>query len=370
MIAHGAFDYDELAALGIDPSDLLDFSSNLNPFGPPAAVRVALAELDPAPYPDRSCRRLRLALAARHDCPPTQILLGNGANELIHLIARALLGPGDMALVVGPTFGEYANASQLVGAQLVEWRANEQEQFLPDLDALAAAIARFRPRLTWLCVPNNPSGINLSADSILRLAAACADIGGLLVVDRAYAGFLSRPHLFSPPLPKQEIGERLSSHARGEGLGVGEAKNLLHLHSLTKSYALAGLRLGYLLADPALITRISAYQPAWSVSSAAQAAGLAALADPDFLSASLPRIWAASDELRDGLLGLGLVVHRAELPFLLVRSGDAAATRAALLRRGCLVRDCTSFGLSAWVRVAPRRPEQNKLLLQVWEETL
>ncbi|MBX0328940.1 aminotransferase class I/II-fold pyridoxal phosphate-dependent enzyme, partial [Oscillochloris sp. ZM17-4] len=145
---------------------------------------------------------------------------------------------------------------------------------------------------------------------------------------------------------------------------------LLRLHSLTKSYAIAGLRLGYLLADAELIARVAAYQPTWSVSSAAQAAGLAALADGGFLARTLPQIWAGSDALQAGLIALGLRVHRAGLPFMLVRAGDGAATRAALLRRGCAVRDCASFGLPAWVRVAPRRPEENVRLLDAWKEIL
>jgi histidinol-phosphate/aromatic aminotransferase/cobyric acid decarboxylase-like protein len=352
MIVHGALDHAELAALGLEPEGLIDFSSNLNPFGPPAAARAALAALDPAPYPDRSCRQLRVALAERHGCTPGEILAGNGANELIHLVARALLGPGASALVVGPTFGEYAHACRLAGAHVVEVCAHERGKFLLDAEALMAAVARARPRLTWLCAPNNPTGVDLPAEAILILAKTCAAFGGLLVVDRAYHSFLR------------------AGAQGGDPLDAAPPANLLRLHSLTKSYALAGLRLGYLLAEPELVGRVAAYQPAWSVSSAAQAAGLAALADPAFLPDSLPRLWASSDTLRDGLIAMGQVVHRAELPFMLVRSGDAAATRAALLRRGCVVRDCTSFGLPAWVRLAPRRPAENLKLLSTWRDIL
>src|SRR5262245_35877855 len=101
IVAHGALDHAELAAHGLRPEGLLDFSSNLNPFGPPPGVRAALAALDPAPYPDRSCLQLRRELAARHSCDRDQVLPGNGSNELIHLLARALLRPGDVSLVIG-----------------------------------------------------------------------------------------------------------------------------------------------------------------------------------------------------------------------------------------------------------------------------
>jgi threonine-phosphate decarboxylase len=348
MIIHGALDFAELDALGLQPEGLIDFSSNLNPFGPPAAVGAALAMLNPAPYPDRSCRQLRLALAERHRCAPAKILVGNGANELIHLIARALLRPGDTALVVGPTFGEYAHACQLAGAQVVEVRAHERTQFQLDPAALVDVVTQTRPRLTWLCAPNNPTGVDLSAGVILGLAASCAAAGGLLVVDRAYRSFTR-------------------DSAPGEDpLDAAAPASLLRLHSLTKSYAIAGLRLGYMLAEAGLIESIAAYQPAWSVSSPALAAGMAALADDSFLSATIPQLWASSDALRDGLLSMGLPVHRDGLPFMLVRPNDGATARAALLRHGCVVRDCASFGLPAWVRLAPQRPAENARLLHAW----
>src|SRR5215216_623457 len=130
-VTHGALDHAELAAGGLRPESLLDFSSNLNPFGPPD-VRAALAALDPAPYPDRSCVKLRATLSTQHDCEPAQILAGNGSNELIHLIPRALLQPGDLACVVAPTFGEYGYASQLAGLRVAEWRAHAENDFAVD----------------------------------------------------------------------------------------------------------------------------------------------------------------------------------------------------------------------------------------------
>jgi threonine-phosphate decarboxylase len=350
-IAHGALDHAELAARGLRPEALLDFSSNLNPFGPPPGVRAALAALDPGPYPDRSCLRLREALAARHGCAIEHMLVGNGSNELIHLVARALLRAGDMSLAIGPTFGEYAHASRLAGARAAEWRACAGERFAVEPTAVLEAIERLRPRLTWLCAPNNPTGADLPPAQLQEIPAACAAVDGLLVVDRTYGAFLRDG-------PQRN---RILSYS---------GPNLLELHSFTKSYALAGLRLGYLLGDADTIARVGAYQPTWSVSSAAQAAGLAALADAGFLADTLPRLWVASDALCDGLQRLGLTVWRAALPFMLARAGNGAATRAALLERGCVVRDCASFGLPEWVRVAPRCPDENDRLLRAWAAVL
>jgi len=314
-VAHGALDHAELAAYGLRPDGLLDFSSNVNPFGPPSGVRAALAALDPAPYPDRSCLQLRRELAVRHGCNMAQVLPGNGSNELIHLLARALLRPDDVALVVGPTFGEYAHASRLAHARVVEWRACADEHFAIDGPIVVDQIRRLRPRLTWLCAPNNPTGTDMKATDHSAIVEACAANDDLLVVDRTYHAFVR------------------GSAALNDQL-IHVASNMLQLHSLTKSYALAGLRLGYLLGDVDTLTRVAVYQPTWSVNSAAQAAGLAALDDADFLPRTLPRLWEASDTLRDGLQQLGLVVWRGALPLLLVRTGDGAVTRAALLAHG------------------------------------
>lgn len=350
MIAHGAIDQAELARLGLRAEALQDFSSNINPFGPPPSVRAALASLDPAPYPDRSCLHLRQQLAAQHACAIEQLLIGNGSNELIHLIARALLRPGDTVLVVEPTFGEYAHAAALAGAQLQSWRAAERDAFAIDVAALCAAVRRQHPRITWICAPCNPTGATLERAELAQLAEACAAHDGLLLIDRAYHAFERGRHAdtFEPP---------------GSG-------NVVLMHSLTKSYALAGLRLGYLLGEPALLAQIARFQPTWSVSSAAQAAGLAALADVGFLAESLPRVWQASDELCAGLGRLGLPVLRSSLPFMLVRTGDGARTRAALLPHGYMLRDCASFGLPEFVRIAPRQPDANRSLLAVWETLL
>ncbi|PDW03834.1 pyridoxal phosphate-dependent aminotransferase [Candidatus Viridilinea mediisalina] len=345
-VTHGALDYVELSELGIHPEELLDFSSNLNPFGPPPGVRAALAALDPAPYPDRSCLQLRLALAKQHACGIEALLPGNGANELIHLVARALLASHSVALVVEPTYGEYGAASQLAGATVVPWRTSAAAQ--RQLEGLDATLERLRPQLTWLCVPNNPTGDDLDATLLVALAQRCAAYGGYVLLDRSYAA-LRRGGLQEHPLPPLP-------------------PNVLQLYSLTKSYALAGLRLGYLLGAGELLERIASYQPTWSVNSAAQAAGLVALGDATFLSDSVPRLWAASDALLAGFRALGLHVRRAALPFMLVESGSGAATRAALLRQGLLVRDCSSFGLPTWVRIAPRQPTANQRLLAAWSK--
>jgi threonine-phosphate decarboxylase len=346
-VVHGALDYAELRRLGLEPHAVLDFSSNVNPFGPPPGVRHALAALDPAPYPDRGCFPLRHALAERHGCMPDEVLIGNGSNELIHLVARALLRPGDTVLVIEPTFGEYALAARLAGAKIISWRAGAANDFRIDCAAIGDTIRQTQPRVVWLCTPNNPTGVTLPTADLHALAAQCAANNSYLIVDRAYADL-------------QRHDDETTA------LDAGYEQHVIVLHSLTKVYALAGLRLGYLLAGADLIARVAAFQPVWSVNSAAQAAGLAALRDHAFVPATLPRWWQSSDQLRAQLTNLDLQVLPSALPFMLVRTGDGARTRATLLRHGCVVRDCASFGLKEYVRVAPRTGEENMRLAEAW----
>ncbi|MGQ9481808.1 pyridoxal phosphate-dependent aminotransferase [Chloroflexus sp.] len=346
-VVHGALDETELSRLGLRADHLIDFSSNINPFGPPESVLQALRTLNPAPYPDRSCLHLRRHLAAIHHCQPEAVLVGNGANELIHLVARALGEPGATALVVAPTYGEYAYASHLAGMRVIEIRSTVGNGFQPNLAELLLTIEQLRPRLIWLCSPNNPTGVNLSTTTITELAHTCALHQAWLILDRAYLA-----------LGRDETGHDPLDH--------DSPSRLIRIYSLTKSYAVAGLRVGYMIADPAVVAATARFQPAWSVSSAAQAAAAAMLHDTDFLATTLPALWDASSELAQNLRQLGLTVWRTHLPFMLVHCDNAALTRQQLLVRGCVVRDCTSFGLPEWVRVAPRRPSENARLLAAW----
>ncbi|WP_276309115.1 aminotransferase class I/II-fold pyridoxal phosphate-dependent enzyme [Herpetosiphon llansteffanensis] len=140
----------------------------------------------------------------------------------------------------------------------------------------------------------------------------------------------------------------------------------MYLYSLTKSYALAGLRLGYVVAQPSIIQALQRWQPQWSVNSLAQAAGLAIMANPAWLAQNLGQWWAWSHQLRAGLSQLGLLVLPSCLPFFLVEVQNAGQTRSALLQYGCLVRDCSSFGLPSLIRIAPRQPHANQRLLAAW----
>lgn len=339
-VAHGAPDYAELERLGLDPEGVLDFSVNSNPYGPSPAVREAVARVPLDCYPDREALALRRALAERLDVLPARIVVGNGTAELIWLVAFAFLQPMDRVLVAGPTFGEYCRAASLMGAQVQTWIARPEQEFATDPEEVEQRIRETRPRMVFVCNPNNPTGTIVPPEAMAAWAYAYP--GTLFVIDEAYLAF-------APGLKS--------------ALSLG-ADNILVLRSMTKDYALAGLRLGYAVGHGPIIAALSRVRPAWNVNALAQAAGLAALGDEAHRRQSLQALAQAREELVTGMAELGLPPLPSATHFFLVRVEDGAAFRRTLLRQGILVRDCASFGLPAYVRIATRRPEENARLLE------
>ncbi len=337
---HGAAQMKELRRYGLRPDEVLDFSVNINPFGTSPRAQAALAGIQLNAYPDREALPLREALAAHHSLPSSHILVGNGTAELIILAAAAFIRPGDWALVIAPTFGEYARASALFGGRVATLWAQTAQNFALPQQEIANALQRLHPRIVWLCNPNNPTGQWLAPDVLSQWAQRHPHT--LFVVDEAYINFLPRATS-----------------------AIGLAENILVLRSMTKDYALAGLRLGYAVGSLPLIQALQSVQPPWSVSAPAQTAGLAALEDQAHLTRTLTATRAAKHAFAHALIQVGWHVLPSKTHFFLLYVGQARAFRHRLLLEGILVRDGTSFGLPAYVRLGTRRPEENARLLEV-----
>ena len=339
QVHHGASDYAELEHLGLDPDDLLDFSVNSNPFGPSPAVIEAVSHVRLDRYPDRECLALRQALSKHLRVDADQIVAGNGTAELIWLIALAYLNPARRALIIGPTFGEYERAIALMGGHIHYWNATPERCFSVDMDEICRAVELHQPHVVFVCNPNNPTGQLIPADGIAACAACFK--GTMFVVDEAYRAFV--------PATKPGV--------------VLRAPNILSLRSMTKDYALAGLRLGYAVGSHEVVRALASVCPPWSVNAVAQAAGLAALEDDAHLRRTLNALNQAKGLFVAGLAHIGLDVFPSATHFFLVRVGDGACFRRTLMQCGIQVRDCASFGLPAFVRIATRRPEENERLI-------
>lgn len=357
-VVHGAFDYAELARLGISPDSLIDLSVNSNPYGPSPLVRPALAQVPIERYPDRECRALRAQLHVHElgAVPLSQdaIICGNGTSELIHVVARALLRPGDKAALIAPTFGEYRAASLLAGAAVIAYQTHAEDCFAVDAVALCAWLESEQPAVLWVCNPNNPTGQWLDRQMIEMLAATCQRLGTALVVDEAYRHFQVPQETYS--------AIDLVAHTASAPVVV--------LRSLTKEYALAGLRLGYAVATPAVIARLRSFLPAWNVNAFAQAAGVAALSDQTYLRKTLAMLAQERQAFFQALTASGIHLIPSRTHYCLLEVGNATRVRLALLQKHFLVRDCTSFGLLNYIRVSTQQSEHWRPFVQVLQDVL
>lgn len=352
---HGGIDQDELDRLGLDSDRILDFSVNTNPFGPAPGVREVLTNVALDRYPDPAAWALRNALADHLDVQPEQILPGNGASELIWLVALAFLKPGARVLVLGPTYSEYSRAAALMGAAVATLLAKEDYDFAFHPNQVLAGLRRLRPRLVFLCNPNNPTGTFLEPEEIGSWARKFP--GTLFIVDEAYLGYVP------------EICLRLALAADSPNAKrKQDIDNLLVLRSMTKDLGLAGLRLGYAVGSAEVISWLARARPPWSVNSLAQAAGVEALRHFNYYQDSLKKLADEKTDLVRGLRTLGFKPATSTMPFFLLPVGDGSRFRLTLLKKGMLVRDAASFGLPGHVRINTRRPEDNARLLAVLGE--
>lgn len=352
-VAHGAFDHEELYRLGLDTGAVIDFSASINPYGTPPGVRRAAKAAPMDSYPDRECHELRRKLGEHVGVDHACIAAGSGSAELIDHLARGYLGPGDRALIIGPTFGEYMRAIRLCGAQVDRFdRQISNGEVSLDLPTLLDTVRRDRPRIAWFCNPNNPTGDYLRRPQVEQLLEACVEAGTLLVIDEAYHD------LMLSETPDSLVDLLPTGH-------------LVLLRSMTKSYALAGLRLGYVLADASTVEVLSIARPPWNVSSPAQAAGIAALSlsAGAHLEASLKKLRRDAAYLRWGLERLGYNVVPFCANFMLVHVGDGARIRSQLLEHALQVRDCASFGLPEYIRISVRRHNECRKLLATLAES-
>jgi histidinol-phosphate aminotransferase len=315
-------------------------NTNENPYPPPPALveeitaMVAAAAAGLNRYPDRDARELRAGLAAYlgHDLTPAQTWAANGSNEIIQQLLQAFGGPGRTALGFEPSYSMHSIIAQTTSTR---WAAAARnEDFSLDPAGVAEAVARNQPDVIFLTSPNNPTGTALPLSLI---ASVCEQAPGMVVVDEAYAEFARDPEASALAL--------LPRYPR-----------LVVVRTMSKAFALAGVRLGYLAADPAVVEALLLVRLPYHLSAVTQAAASAALRHAGQLLASVDAIRAERDQLVDWLRQLGLTVADSDANFVLF--GKFAERRVIwqeLLDRGVLIRE---VGPPDWLRVTIGTPEE------------
>jgi threonine-phosphate decarboxylase len=349
---HGGDVYAWARQVRIDPAAIVDFSASVNPLGPPGSARVAFQKsfADVLHYPDPYGAELKDALAKHHKMRPAEILVGNGSTQLIYLLCFALRPRN--ALVVAPAFSEQANALTLAGAKVTFLSLTADLDFKFYTEDFMAAWEK-APDLAFLTTPNSVSGRLIPSAEIEKIARIALLKRRFLVIDEAFIDFV-----------EAESVKHL----------IRDNPYVIILRSLTKYYALPGLRLGYLLAHSRRVAQFAAYQEPWSVNGPAQKVAVACLADRSFGLKTDRWLRQERDFLSQGLIALKLFQpYPSSTNFLLVRianNASAAGLRSFLLHRNILIRACDSFtGIgSDHFRVAVRQRKDNRLLLDALRE--
>lgn len=335
---------EELAReFGMPAADIVKLASNENPAGVPESARRAMLAVlgDANRYPDGSSFGLKALLARHLDVPADWITIGNGSNDILEMAAAAMLAPGRSCVYAQYSFGAYALATQSRGARAI---VVDALAYGHDLPRMAQAVAA-DTRLVYLANPNNPTGTFAAADALEGfLAALRPDV--LVVLDEAYNEYL-------PPELRYDAIAWVRRHP-----------NLLVSRTFSKAYGLAGLRVGYGVAQPAVGALLNRVRLPFNVTSVAQAAAAAALLDADFVRQSYERNRAGLHALSTALAALGLQIIPSYANFVLVHVGPAARVYQELLARGVIVRPVASYGLPEWLRVSVGLPHENARFLQ------
>ena len=334
---------------GLDEARIVKLASNENPLGMPESARQAMmaAAAELGRYPDANGFDLKGALSRRFGVPPDWITLGNGSNDILELVSQAFLKPGSSAIYAQHSFAVYELATQARGARAIVVPARD---FGHDLAAMRAAIAP-DTRVMFIANPNNPTGTFIPGAQIEAfLATVPPEV--VVVLDEAY-------------------NEYLEPQDRYDALAwVKRFPNLVVSRSFSKAYGLAGLRVGYGVAQPAITDLLNRVRQPFNVNSIAQAAAVAALADTEFLERSRAVNTEGRRQLSRAFEAMGLRYLPSYGNFVLVEVGDAAAVNLALLKAGVIVRPVGNYGLPTWLRISVGLAEENARFLSALAATL
>ena len=348
---------DDIALMAGYHSPQLDVAVRLNtnesPLPPPDAFAEAVAAAARSVtwnrYPDRAARELRSRIAARHGVPVDQVFAANGSNEVLQCLLLAYGGAGRCAAVFEPSYALHSHLARVTGTAVIE--GERDDDFTLDPDAALARIASARPSVTFLCSPNNPSGTVAPRAAVASLLDAVGSTGGLLCVDEAYAEFAPHSAL--------EL--------------VDDDTPLAVTRTYSKTWAMAGARLGYLIGPTWLVAELEKVALPYHLDALKQAVGIAALDFVDDMQARVGAIVAERTRLTDRLGGLPVDVWPSGANFVLFRSRgrDGGEVWQQLVDRSVLVRNCASWPrLDGCLRVTVGTRQEDDRFLAALEEIL
>lgn len=344
QITHGGDIYSQRDIPG--NKKIIDFSANVNPLGlPPAVKRAIIDNLDAfSNYPDPLCRELTGAISEHEKIPKEYIVCGNGAADIIYRIA-AVSRP-KIALLPAPTFSEYEQSLKAVGSSIKYHYLIKDEDFILD-EKIFIDIEPYVD-IMFLCNPNNPTGIPIKKEAVLKIGEQCKRNKTVLVVDECFIDFLENPQDFS-------IVSKLE-----------DFPNIIVLKAFTKTYAMAGIRLGYgICADKKIISNMNDAGQPWNVSLVAQKCGVAALKEYEYVKRTRILIGENRDYLMKNLKLMGIKVFESMANYILFKSENRHLHRE-LEKEGILIRSCGNYvGLNDfYFRMAVKLKDDNEYFIK------
>jgi len=341
---------DEVAReLGLVPDEIIKVASNENPLGPsPKAVEVMQAAVAQSHlYPDGNAFYLKNKLAGKLGIEPSNLVLGNGSNEIIEFVSHALVGPGDEIVVSQYCFAIYPLVAKMMGAKV---NAVPAVDYGHDLPAMLEAITP-QTRIVWIANPNNPTGTLANPDDVLALVENVPN-DVLLVMDEAYYEFLDEPVDLLPLIRS------------------GEKTNLLVMRTFSKIYGLAGLRIGYGIGHPDFISALEKVRQPFNTNAIAQAGAMAALDDEQHLS-NTRRVNAEGLSFFESFcIENGYEIVPSFANFVLINVGDSQKTFESLQQLGVIARPMGGYGLPEWIRLSIGTKEENKRVAEALRSAL
>lgn len=328
--------------------DVIKLASNENPYGPSPAVEAALREWSPdqtSRYPD--VRRMAAAITDLHHQSERSVVIGNGSNDVLDIIARTYLSPGDEAISSQYGFIVYGLVTTLCGAANVIVPARDYGH---DLSAMHQAITE-RTKVIWIANPNNPTGTFVPSGELQEFLESVPP-QVIVVLDEAYSEYLSPENQYE------------------SAAWLARFSNLVIVRTLSKIYGLAGLRLGYALAHPDIAEYLNRVRQPFNANNAALIAGEAALGDQAYIELARSRNSAGLQQLMTGLQQLGVACLPAYGNFITAQFPDASRVNEQLLQRGIIVRPLGAYDMPNFLRITVGTPEQNRVFLRVLDDVL
>jgi len=348
---HGGNIYRFIEERSIRMDEVIDFSASINPLGvPESAIRAINENIKySCHYPDPEARHITQELAMHFDIEPNSIICGNGSTELIYLIARAL--KPRKVLIPAPTFSEYERACRTAGYKLrvASYKLKEKNNFDLDPDDFISSLVTYHLSLpcdmAFLCNPNNPTGRLMKKEDVLKIAEAARGLKCYLVVDEAFIDFV----------PEESVIKEVQNNPY-----------LIVLRSMTKFYALSGMRIGYGIFPQNILDTVKKHKEPWTVNTIAQTAGIAALNDAGYKNQTFKIMRNEKKVLEDGFKLLDITYFPSTVNFYLIKHENAQKIISSLRNRGVMIRDCSNFmGLdSSYMRIAVKSNKDNMKLLK------